>query len=198
MCFSEYRLSWVKRDENEELKTNVLNQMLKQVQHDKKKHVIPNLLRNLEFGNGNKLIAFVFVHRMVILWVLIPVFLVATLAMTIFSVWAGEIQRITVEELKKMIDSKADIVVVDNQPSAEYNKAHIPGAINFPWAIEIEGTGGLPRDKLLILYCGCAHEEDSASVGDQLIENFGYEEIKLLKGGLSQWQKLGYPIERKQ
>ncbi len=32
--------------------------MLKRVQHDKKKYVIPNLFRNLEFGNDNKLIAF--------------------------------------------------------------------------------------------------------------------------------------------
>jgi hypothetical protein len=33
--------------------------MLKRVQHDKKKHVIPNLFRNLELGNDNELIAFV-------------------------------------------------------------------------------------------------------------------------------------------
>jgi hypothetical protein len=33
--------------------------MLKRVQHDKKKYVIPNLFRNLEFGNENELIAFV-------------------------------------------------------------------------------------------------------------------------------------------
>jgi 3-mercaptopyruvate sulfurtransferase SseA len=137
------------------------------------------------------------VHRIDILLVLIPGFLVATLAVTIFSVWAGEIPRITPEELNKMIGSKADIVVVDNQPKTEYNKAHIPGAVNLPWAMEIEGPGDLPRDKPLILYCGCAHEEDSASMADQLIENFGYEQIKLLKGGLSQWQKLGYPIEKK-
>jgi len=32
--------------------------MLKRVQHDKKKYVIPNLFRNLEFGNSNELIAF--------------------------------------------------------------------------------------------------------------------------------------------
>jgi hypothetical protein len=31
--------------------------MLKRVQHDKKKCVIPNLFRNLEFGNYNKSIA---------------------------------------------------------------------------------------------------------------------------------------------
>jgi hypothetical protein len=41
--------------------TNALNQMLKRVQHDKKKYVIPNLFRNLEFGNGNKLIALVLI-----------------------------------------------------------------------------------------------------------------------------------------
>ena len=38
--------------------TNALNKMLKRVQHDRKKCVIPNLFRNLEFGNDNKSIAF--------------------------------------------------------------------------------------------------------------------------------------------
>jgi hypothetical protein len=36
--------------------------MLKRVQHDKKKYVIPNLFRNLEFGNDDELIAFVISH----------------------------------------------------------------------------------------------------------------------------------------
>jgi hypothetical protein len=35
--------------------------MLKRVQHDKKKCVIPNLFRNLDSSNVNKLIAFVIV-----------------------------------------------------------------------------------------------------------------------------------------
>ena len=35
--------------------------MLKRVQHDKKKYVIPNLFRNLEFWNDNELIAFALV-----------------------------------------------------------------------------------------------------------------------------------------
>ena len=137
------------------------------------------------------------VHRSVILLVLIPGFLAVTLGVTIFSAWGGEVPRITPEELKKMIESKADIVIVDNQPKGEYNKVHILGAVNLPWAMEIEGPVDLPRGKLLVLYCGCAHEEDSSAVANQLIENFGYEEIKLLKGGLSEWVRLGYPIEKK-
>ncbi len=37
--------------------TNAVNEMLKRVQHDKECIVIPNLFRNLEFGNDTKLIA---------------------------------------------------------------------------------------------------------------------------------------------
>ncbi len=129
--------------------------------------------------------------------VLIPGILALTFGTISNIAVALEIPRITPEDLKTMIESKADIVVVDNQPKSEYNKAHILGAVNLPWAMEIEGPVDLPRGKLLILYCGCAHEEDSASVANQLIENFGYDEIKLLKGGWAQWLKLGYPIEKK-
>ena len=129
--------------------------------------------------------------------VLIPGILVMTSGIISNIAVAQEILRIEADELKKMIESKTDIVVVDNQPKSEYNKAHILGAVNLPWAMEIEGPVDLPRGKLLILYCGCAHEEDSASVAKQLIENFGYEEIKLLKGGWAEWVKLGYPIEKK-
>jgi len=42
-----------------ESNTNALNEMLKRVQHDKKKYAIPKLFRNLEFENDNELIAFV-------------------------------------------------------------------------------------------------------------------------------------------
>jgi len=43
---------------------NALNEMLKRVQHDNKKCVIPNLFRNLDSGNVNKLIAFVLDRRL--------------------------------------------------------------------------------------------------------------------------------------
>ena len=133
----------------------------------------------------------------VILPVLISLFLAATLTFGIFSASAEEIARIKPEELKKSIESKADIVIVDNQPQVAYDMGHIPGAVNFPWAMEIKRPGNLSRDKLLILYCACAHEEDSADVANQLIKKFGYKNIKLLEGGWVQWVKLGYPIGKK-
>ena len=44
------------------INTNAINEMLKRFQkHDKKKYVIPNLFRNLKFGNDNELIASVLI-----------------------------------------------------------------------------------------------------------------------------------------
>jgi len=109
---------------------------------------------------------------------------------------AQEVQRINPEELKKLIEAKADIVVIDNQPKSAYDTGHIPGAINFPWQRPIKAPVTLPRNKLLILYCACSHEEDSIDVADQ-IKEFGYNNIRLLEGGWLRWVELGYPIEKK-
>jgi 3-mercaptopyruvate sulfurtransferase SseA len=87
------------------------------------------------------------------------------------------------------------VLVVDTQPRGAYKLGHIKGAINFPWTMEIVSPGDLPRKKTLVLYCDCAHEEDSTDVAKQL-EKWDYIDVKILKGGWSQWQKLGYPIEK--
>lgn len=119
------------------------------------------------------------------------------LGIAFFIASAQEIERIKPEELKKLIESKADIVVVDNQPKGAYDMGHIPGAVNFPWAMQIKVPIHLPRNKMLILYCACGHEEDSTDVANQLINEFEYTNIKLLEGGWLRWLELGYPIEKK-
>lgn len=106
-----------------------------------------------------------------------------------------EIQRISPEELKALIESGADVVVVDTQPEGAYDMGHIPGAINFPWAMEIPEPTNLPKDKLLILYCACMHEEDAGDVAMQLMTKYGYRNILLLDGGWLRWMELEYPVE---
>jgi rhodanese-related sulfurtransferase len=105
--------------------------------------------------------------------------------------------RIKCEELKKMIDSKtADILVVSNDLQESFEKGHIPGAISFPWADTLKVPVALPRNKTLILYCSCSHEEDSSDMAAKLAR-FGYRNVKLLEGGFLKWSELKYPIEKK-
>ena len=110
------------------------------------------------------------------------------------NLWAQTSQYITPEDLKDLMEKKDDsILIVDTQPKIAYKLGHIKGAINFPWAMEIRSSGDLPDDKILILYCDCPNEEDSIDVAKQL-QKWDFLNIKILKGGWSQWRKLGYPV----
>ena len=116
------------------------------------------------------------------------------LVMVFSAASAQEVQSIKPEDLKKLIESKSDIVVVDTQPKSAYDIGHIPGAVNFPWASQIKTPSNLPRNKLLVLYCACSHEEDASDVAEQLMKKFGYKQVKVLEGGWLRWEELGYPI----
>ncbi len=110
---------------------------------------------------------------------------------------AQEAPRIKADELKKLIESKdKTIVIVDTQPKGAYDSGHIKGAISFPWAQDIKSPGKLPKDKTLILYCDCGHEEDSIDTAKQLKNKWGYSNLKILDGGWSGWLKLSYPTEK--
>jgi len=123
--------------------------------------------------------------------------MVALMWLTAAWVYAEEFAHISPEALKKLIESgDPSISIVDVQPKGAYVLGHIKGAINFPWASDLKNAGDLPKDKTLILYCDCSHEEDSMDVAGQLKDKWGYTNIKLLEGGWSNWLKLGYPMEK--
>lgn len=123
-----------------------------------------------------------------------------TLAFTAAAFAAhDEVPRITLEETKKLVDSKASIVILDTQLKEIYAKGHIPGAINFPWKQELTSadTRSLPKDKLIITYCDCGPgESDSSDVAAQLLD-LGFAEVKVMKDpAIRGWIKAGYPVEK--
>jgi 3-mercaptopyruvate sulfurtransferase SseA len=111
--------------------------------------------------------------------------------------WAQEIRFMSPEALIELIEKKDDtILIVDTQPKSAYKLGHIKGAINFPWAPKIKNPGDLSRDRILVLYCDCTNEEDSIDLAKQLLRDWEYIYVRVLKGGWGQWQKFGYPIEK--
>ena len=97
------------------------------------------------------------------------------------------------EVLKMMQDKDKSFVLVDTQPEMAYAESHVPGAINYPFQERLTPPIPLPRDKTLILYCPCTHDEDSISMAKKLAE-FGYYNVKILEGGWYKWEALKYPV----
>ncbi len=104
-------------------------------------------------------------------------------------------QFITPADIKKMMDNKdTSFQLVDTQPEEAYAEGHIPGAINYPWVQQVKPPISLPRNKMLVLYCPCNHDEDSLDMYKKLAE-FGYLNTKILEGGWYKWVALKLPVD---
>jgi|SRR5208282_5465130 len=103
------------------------------------------------------------------------------------------IEFIKPQDVFKLIQEKdTSFVLVDTQPEEAFQDEHIVGAVNYPWTDRPSFPIPLPRDKMLIFYCACNHDEDSISMVTKLA-SFGYLNTKVLEGGWFAWQKLRYP-----
>ena len=103
-------------------------------------------------------------------------------------------QFISPDELRRLITEGSDqIVILDNAPTLAWEESHIPGALSFPWVHQIRDPVTFPRSKTLVLYCPCAHDEDSIDMAKKLVQ-IGYFKIKVLEGGWFKWEDLGYDV----
>jgi rhodanese-related sulfurtransferase len=122
------------------------------------------------------------------------------LIVSVCAAMQAEIPRISIQELKKMIDQGSEVIIIDVQPKAIYDKGHIKGAVSIPWKsqIALEDVWSLPSDKPIVAYCACGPgESDSADIANQLIR-MGYGDVKVLKDpSIQGWKEAGYPVEKK-
>jgi len=103
-------------------------------------------------------------------------------------------QFISADELRRLIkEGSDDVLILDNAPTLAWEEAHIPGAVSYPWVHQITETVKFPRNKTLVLYCPCAHDEDSIDMAKKLVQ-LGYFKIKVLEGGWFKWEDLGYDV----
>ena len=110
-----------------------------------------------------------------------------------------DIPRISIQELKAMMDKGIAVTIIDVQPKSIYAEGHIKGAVSLPYKsqLELEDVWSLPEDQLIVTYCDCGPgEADSTHMASQLIK-FGYDNVKVLKDpSIRGWKESGYPMEK--
>jgi len=73
--------------------------------------------------------------------------------------------------------------VIDARDAEQYQKEHIPGAVNIDWRQVLARRAELPKDKSILLYCNSGTLSAQAAFALKLA---GVENVLILKGGLSQ------------
>jgi rhodanese-related sulfurtransferase len=109
--------------------------------------------------------------------------------------------RITAEEVERQIKDKGNVVLVDTDDPESYAAEHIKGAVNVAYdptadaRAQDDMLSALPGDKFLVFYCNCPHEEDSAPMVLEMQQlGYDHDKVEALKGGLTRWEQLGYPL----
>lgn len=107
--------------------------------------------------------------------------------------WAarGTGQAVSAAYIKKLLDEKANFMLIDARPKRVFDKGAIPGAVNISDTEFDKHVDKLPADKAmpLIYYCGgleCVLSVKSAEKARKL----GYTDVKTFVEGYPEWAKL--------
>ena len=107
------------------------------------------------------------------------------------------IARITPEELKRRMDAREDVVIVDLRHSLEFDAEPqtIYGAVHMDPADLEEAVEVIPRDREIVLFCSCPNEATAAQMA-LLLRSQGITRIRPLAEGLDGWRKRGFPMQQ--
>ena len=94
-------------------------------------------------------------------------------------------KEISVSELKALIDSGADIQLIDVREPAEFESAQIGGEL-IPLGTIPQNVDKISKDKQVIIHCRSGKRSANAIMF--LESNFGYENLYNLEGGILAWR----------
>ena len=110
-----------------------------------------------------------------------------------------ETKEITKVELKKKLDRKEELVLINVLSRESFERMRIPGSVSVP----LEGPDFLRRvqelvpdkKKLIVVYCASSSGQ-AAPDATRVFMSAGYENVLNYKGGMADWMEGNFPIER--
>ena len=107
----------------------------------------------------------------------------------------SRIQEADFRDIKRRLDTRDKITLVDVREESEWAQGHLPGAVHLgKGVIERDVEQAFPdKDVPLVLYCGGGYR--SALAADNL-QKMGYTNVISMDGGWRGWTDAGFPVEK--
>jgi len=104
------------------------------------------------------------------------------------------IKEVPLEELKKRVEAREPMTLVDVREKEEYRAGYIPGAVSVPRGFLEQQIESRVPDKTAKVVTYCAGGVRSAFAAATLAE-LGYTNVESANPGFVRWKDLGYPVE---
>ena len=107
---------------------------------------------------------------------------------------------ITAEQLKERLAGDQPITVIDVRDTKTYTSSpKIKGSLYFKlrrlrYRLTMPPLRDLPRDREVVTYCACPHDEASIQAAKIFLEA-GFKHVHVLHGGWQMWLKVDGPTE---
>ncbi|PIP90523.1 MAG: sulfurtransferase [Bdellovibrionales bacterium CG12_big_fil_rev_8_21_14_0_65_38_15] len=101
------------------------------------------------------------------------------------------IKSMEVSELQEKLGKDENLVLVDVREQAEWDEAHIDGAVFLPLSQLEARFDELPKDKSLILQCRSGKRSMNAAI---FLKDNGYSDLTNLEGGIMAWMDEGFDV----
>lgn len=99
-----------------------------------------------------------------------------------------DIERLTIEELKRLLAQGPRPVLVDARSvTAQMLDPAVPGALAYSGGEPIPELAALDKDHPIIVYCSCPNDVTAAQVARHLVSH-GFHRARPLQGGLDAWK----------
>ena len=100
--------------------------------------------------------------------------------------------------LKALLDQGLQPLIVFVGDEATYRVGHLPGAIRVTQGQVKERFEKEPRDRMIVVYCGCCEgsAKGLSGIAVESLRAMGFTRLFHLFGHLKGWKDQGYPLER--
>lgn len=99
------------------------------------------------------------------------------------------VARIYPEELRSMVETGNDMVVIDVRGGLALLVPPLPGALRIPLSEMENRHREVPRDRDVVLFCSCPNEASAAKAA-LILKRHGITRVRPLVGGAEAWEEM--------
>lgn len=99
---------------------------------------------------------------------------------------------VDVTEARHQLDSH-DALLIDVREPDEWAAGHVAGAKHIPLGQLPSRLAEVPRDREVLLFCRSGNRSGTATA---LLREQGYDRAMNVEGGITAWQRAGFPVSR--
>jgi molybdopterin/thiamine biosynthesis adenylyltransferase/rhodanese-related sulfurtransferase len=102
-----------------------------------------------------------------------------------------DVPEISVEDARRLVDSKAEVTFLDVREQTEFDEGALPSATFIPRGfLELRVEDKVAKDREVVVYCAGGTR---SLLAGQTLKALGYSKVRSMAGGFTKWKDAGNP-----